>query len=448
MKKVTVFACLLLYMMNGAEAQKLWTLEECINYALENNIQLKREQLNVQYNKNNYSQSFFSTLPNLNAGVNHGYYSLKEQQVVEGRVVTNDAWNGQAYLSSSLVLFNGFQTLNDIRQKKYLFLQSQSNLKKRQNDVSLELANGYLQVLFSKELYDVAKNKLEVTSLQTERTKKLLDVGNVAQGEYLQIKAQEANDKTSVINAKNNLDIATLDLTQLLDLDSVGDFDIVVPQNIEVEILAPLESVQTIYEEALKNMPQIKSAEYALRSSEKQLKKSWGLLSPNVSVNGSVNSSYSNTKIPATGGVLLDPDPYFVQLGDKQNRNFSININIPIFNQLQVRNSISNSRLQVNDYQLQLDQARMDLYKEVQQAHADATAAREKYYSSVESVNYNQESFKYTSQKMEVGLVNSVDYNIAQNLLISAQSNMLQAKYEYIFKLKILDLYMGKQITL
>jgi outer membrane protein len=140
--------------------------------------------------------------------------------------------------------------------------------------------------------------------------------------------------------------------------------------------------------------------------------------------------------------------PVKTQFKDDYNKQITLGISIPIFNRLQVKNSIDNSKLQLNDRKLQLDIAKMALYKEVQQAVADASAAREKYYSSVEAVNYNEEAFKYTSQKLEVGLVNTVDYNVAQNNLISAKSSMLQAKYEYIFKLKILDLYMGKPIVL
>ncbi len=442
MKKAIVFFCSILFLGSSfLQAQKVWTLEECINYALENNLQIKRQGLNVEYNKNNYGQSKFNLLPNLNAGLSHGYYDSYGQYVVDGKIYSNDLWRGGVYLNSSLTLFNGLQKINDIMQKKYQFLQSQSDLKKQQNDISIALANGYLQVLFAKELVEVAESRLEVTTLQSERTKKLLEVGNVAQGEYLQIKAQEANDKTGLINAKNDLEISYLNLTQLLDLDSTAGFDIFVPQGIEVELLSPPESVQEIYNAALDNMPQIKSAEYALKSSEKQLNKSWGLLSPSVSVTGSLNGDYAKSKD-------IDADPYLDQIQNNQNKSINLSVNIPIFNQMQVKNAISNSKLQVEDQQYQLDLAKMALYKEVQQAHADALASREKYYSSVEAVNYNEEAFKYTSQKMDVGLVNSVDYNIAQNNLISAQSSMLQAKYEYIFKLKILDLYMGKVITL
>jgi len=442
MKKALLFLCtLVVACFLPVKAQKVWSLEECISYALENNLLIKRQELSVEYNQNNYKQSYFNTLPNLNGRLSHGYNS--GQYIYQGDLFENNAWSGSGSVSSSLTLFNGLQTLNDIRQKKYLFLQSQSDLKKRENDVSIDIATAYLQVLFSKELVDVAKSKLDVTSLQTERTRKMLAVGNVAQGELLQIKAQEANDKTSLINAKNNLDIAFLNLTQLLDLDSTGSFDVVVPQNIEVELLSPLESIQDIYEKAHATMPEIKSAEFALKSSERQLSIARGQISPRIDLNGGIASEYKKDENDPTAR------PYSDQLlKDNVSKYVSVGLNVPIFNQLQIKNSISNAKLNVKDFRLQLDIAQMALYKEVQQAHADASAAREKYYSSVEAVNYNEEAFKYTSQKLEVGLVNSVDYNVAQNNLISAKSSMLQAKYEYIFKLKILDLYMDKPIVL
>jgi outer membrane protein len=428
------------------KAQKVWSLQECITYALENNLQVKRQELGVKYNRNNYAQSFLNTLPNLNGQAGESYSAGQTFDYFQSKYRNQNYWSGNLGLNSSITLFNGFQILNNIQKSKYDFLKSQSDLDRSKNDISLLLANAYLQVLFSKELVDVAKNKLDVTSLQAERTRKMLEVGNVAQGEYLQIKAQESNDKTSLINAENNQGIAYLTLTQLLDLDSTGGFDIVVPKNIEVEILAPLEAVQDIYNKALETMPQIKSAEFALKGAERQMAIAWGQASPSVSLSGGIGTFYSTL-----ASDPLNPEQQYTvkqQFKDYYSKQMNIGVSIPIFNRLQVKNSISNNKLNVNDYKLQLDQAKMALYKEVQQAHADASAAREKYYSSVEAVKYNEEAFKYTSQKFEVGLVNSVDYNIAQNNLVSAKSSMLQAKYEYIFKLKILDLYMDKPIVL
>jgi outer membrane protein len=454
MKKAILFLCSLATLgIAPVKAQKVWSLEECISYALENNLQIKRQELNVEYYKNNSNQSYFNALPNANAQINQGWSSGQTYDYFESKYKNQNYWSSNWQLNSSFVLFNGLQTVNNIAKSKYDFLKSRSDLDKAKNDMSMQLALAYLQILFTKELLTVSEKKLEVTALQSERTRKMLEVGNVAQGEYLQIKAQESNDKMGVVNAQNNQKIAYLDLTQLLDMDSTAGFDIVIPSQIEVTLLSPLEPVQDIYAKALSTMPQIKSAEYALKSSEKQLSMAWGQLSPSLNLNGGLSTFYSQiAPDPLNPPTAENPNPpappFKQQFKDYYNKQFGLGVTIPIFNRLQVKNSISNSKIQVSDYQLQLDIAKMALYKEVQQAHADATAAQEKYYSSVEAVKYNEEAFKYTSQKLEVGLVNSVDYNVAQNNLISATSSMLQAKYEYIFKLKILDLYMGKPIVL
>lgn len=446
MKKIVLFLCASIMLgLMPVKAQKVWSLEECIMYALENNLNVKQQDLNVEVSKNNLTQSYFNTLPNLNGQFSHGYGV--GTLTYQGDLYPNStSWTGNTGVTSSLTLFNGLQTLNDIKLKKYLFLQSQSILEKQRNDISISLSLAYLQVLFSKELVEVANSKLEVTSLQTERTRKMFEVGNVAQGELLQIKAQEANDKTTLVTTQSDLDLAILNLTQLLDLDSTAGFNIVIPQNIEVEIASTLESIQQIYAISVAYMPQIKSAEYALLSAEKQLAISRGMISPSINLSGGYTSDYYIPMDLPDGAP--DPLPFRDQIKNNKRTYVNMGLSIPIFNNLQVKTAIDNSKINLENAKLELELAKMALYKEIQQAHTDATAAREKYYQNVEAVSYNEEAFKYTTQKMEVGLVNSVDYNVSQNNLIKAKSDMLRAKYEYIFKLKILDLYMNKPITL
>ncbi|MBN1158258.1 MAG: TolC family protein [Bacteroidales bacterium] len=429
-----------------AEAQHYWTLEDCIKYALENNLQVRRQELYVENGKNNYVQSIFNLLPNMNGTMYNNYSSGKTIDYAKFEYVDQNYWSSNMQLSSNMTVFSGLQNYHNILLNRYTFLKNQADLEKAKNDISLQLTMSYLQILFAQELENIADSRLEVTGMQAERMKRMLEAGNIAQGEYLQVKAQEANNRTALINAQNNLKIAYLDLTQLLDLDSTGGFEIVVPSDIHVELITPLEAVQTIYNAAVLSLPQIKSAEYNLESSRKQLAMAWGQVSPTVSINGSLSTRYSELAVnPLT---QEDRYPYRDQLNDYYYKQVSVVLSLPIFNRLQVRNNISNAKLSVNDARLQLEIAQKALYKEVQQAHADALAAMEKYNSSLEAVKFNQEAFKYTSQQYELGLVNIVDYNLAQNNLTAAESDMLQAKYEYIFKLKILDFYMNKPIVL
>ncbi len=264
--------------------------------------------------------------------------------------------------------------------------------------------------------------------------------------------------------------MAYLELTQLLDLDSVINFDVVIPEDLLLDTTYILKSVMTIYNEALNNLPQIKSAEYSLMSREKSLAVQIGRRSPQLYLQGNYYTGYSSTGArldlnspydmtigylngdvnqPVTLPVYGTEDyPYFDQIKDNAYKSISVGLNIPIFNQNQVNRDISNARISVIDSKYALEQSKQILFKEIQQAHADAIAALEKYKSSTEAVKSNVEAFNYTQQKLDVGLVSSVDYNIAKNDLLKAQSDLLQAKYEYIFKTKILDFYSGKPITL
>jgi len=306
--------------------------------------------------------------------------------------------------------------------------------------------------------------------MQIEKTKKMVDVGNIAVGELYKMEAQAASEYLNITNARNNLKMAFLDLTQLLDLDSAEGFDVAFPAGLEIDLNSELEDVSTIYQIAVDFLPQIKSAEYQLKAYEKYLAIQQGKRSPQISLRGTYYTGYSDARskidinsvsdrtIGYLGGDLNQPVtapsygvtdyPYSEQIKDNAYKSLSLNISIPIFNNWQTETNISNAKISVMDSRLELDQTKQVLYKEIQQAHADAVAALERYKSGMEAVRSNEEAFNYTQQKFDVGLINYVDYNISKNELLKANSELLQAKYEYIFKIKILDFYMGKPIVL
>lgn len=436
------------FFLNPVKAQNNWTLEQCINYALQNNIQIKRQELQTESTKKDYTQSKLDILPNVNAGFQH--------EIGKGSVLRTEDYSyaksvkqGSMGIQSSVTLFNGLQKLNTIQRDKYSFLAAKSDLEKAKNDISLSIASAYLQILFDKELLLVAQEQLDVTKLQVERTQKLVDVGNLAQGELLRIQAQAANEKSNVTSAKNDLDIAYLNITQLLDLDSVGNFNIVVPVELKPEnYTSP--SVTDIYQDALNNMPQIKSAEYNVEKSVKNLAISKGMLSPQISLSGSISTRYTvglTRQDPADPTSFLDY-PVNDQINDNRYRNLTFQLNIPIFNRWSAATNIQKSKIALNDAQYQFDLTKQVLYKEIQQAYADAMAALQNYNSAEEAVKSNKEAFSYTEKKFNVGLVNSLEYNQAKNDLTKAQSDLLRAKYQYIFQVKILDFYRGVTIKL
>lgn len=451
-------------------SQQTWTLEDCINYAHQNNIQIKRQELAADVAKNNYSRSKFEVLPDLNAGYSRDWNYGRYVDPFTNDFITQNTISDDYYAQSNLNLFNGFQTYNSIQAAKYRFLSNKEEVEKVKNDITLQIAMSYLQILFSKELLEIARNQYDVTLLQVEKTKKMVDVGNMARGELYRMEALAASEKLNITNANNNLKLSYLDLTQLLDLDSAEGFEIVQPVNLDILTAETLSDVNTIYQQALENLPQIKSSEFMLKNSEKNLAVQRGKRSLHLSLQGTYYTGYSNARdqidINApydefVGYVHGDENqevtkpsfrtmkyPYLDQLSDNTYKSLSFSLGIPIFNKRLVENQISNAKISVLDAKYELELSKQILYKEIQQAHTDAIAALDKYKASYEAVKANEEAFKYTQQKFDVGLVNSVDYNIAKTDLLKTRSELAQAKFEYIFKIKILDFYAGKQIII
>ncbi len=448
-----------------------WTLQQCVDYALKNNIQIRQSQLNAEISKENFVQSQASALPSLNGNVSHSYNFGRTIDPFTNTFATDKVLSQNFYLSSSVTLFSGFQTYNTIRQNKMVYLASQYDITKTTNDISLGIASAYLQVLFAQELRNIARSQAEVTLKQVERTRKLLEAGSVAKGTLLDIQSQLAAEELNFTNAQNQLDIATLSLVQLLNLEKAEGFSIVKP-----DLADPSESLlgaspSQVYSTAVQRQPEIKSAEYRLLSSERGLSAARGGMSPRISLSGSYGTGYSGASKRIAGSPAFNfaPNgdftsggdtvysafltngfeviPFSDQVNDNINKNIGLHLTVPLFNGLQTKSAMSRAKLQKQISELSLQQAKNDLNKAIQQAHADATAALKKYGATKKAAEAMQEAFKYTEQKFNVGMLNSNDYNDAKNKLQKAESDLLSAKYDYIFKVKVLDFYQGKPLS-
>ncbi len=434
----TILLLCSLICFSSLKAQKAWTLEECINYAHANNLSIKSTEYQADIAENDLFQAKMNILPDLNAGAGRYFKSGHNISETSSEVVSDNYYYDSYYISSGMNLFSGLKILNNIRANKYNALSKVQDVEKEKIEITFELASAYLKILFNKELVDVAKSQRDIAAQQVNRTDKLVIAGSAARGDLLEMKAQLAAEELSVIDAQNDLDLAYLNLTQILDLDSVAGFDIVFPDTVNPDFSVPIVDVPTVYNEGLEYLPHIKSAEYALMSNERYLAYNRGRLSPTISLSANIGSGYES-----------DYDmSYNDQLELFESRTVYIGISIPLFNNWSVKNDISNSKIEVLDARNTLDLTKQQLYKEIQQAHSDAVSAKKKYASAEEAVNSYRESFTYTQQKYEVGMVNSVEFNVAKNNLIAAESDLLQAKYEYIFSIKILDFYRGIPLTL
>ena len=452
-------------------AQEPWSLEKCISYALENNIQIKQQKINTLYRENSFIQSKAGLYPNLSAGGSYGVSFGRALDQTTYEFTNNQRVQSiNANISSSVVLFSGLQKWNLISQNRLDLMASLQDLEKFKNDVSLNVAASYLQILFSEELLNVAAEQMSITAQQADRTKLLVDAGSLAHGNFLEMQSQLAADEVTVINAENSLTLSYLTLSQLLELDSAGSLKIIIPIIESIPEKEILTSVQDIYEDALKNMPEIKGAFYKLQSAETGLKIAKGTRSPRLSLSGQYGTGFSDIRQQITGtrtqtvpigttagGEVVTtttqiPEYSSYPLGNQFSDNASLslfaNVSIPIFSNLQIKYNIDNANLLVKSSNLEVENRQKVLYKEIQQSYTDALASYKRFYASEKAVTSMEESFKYTKEKYEVGLVNAVDFNIAQNQLTASRSELLKAKYDYIFKVNILNFYRGKEIKL
>lgn len=452
---VLTLAGTLIIAYNSPGQENKWTLKECVLYAIEHNIQVKQQELAADIQQNALKQSKYNLAPTLNGGAGHSYSfgrALDEStySFTDNETVMSDYFS----LNSSVSLFSGFTNRKSIEQNKYNLQASIQDVEKTKNDISLNIALAYLQILLNKELLEVARNQYDITMEQIDRTSKLVAAGSLARGSLLEIQAQAASEELQVVNAGNQLDLSILNLTQLLELDIVGDFDIVVPRLQIPDEAGLIEPVMTVYSEAIKIQPQIKSAEFQLESSALNLDIAKGARSPRLSLNGSYNTRYSDIRQkfigidPVTSSPIYGEYPFMDQLKDNVNWGLSLSLSVPIFNGWQVNQAISNARLNIERSQYNLEYQKNVLYKDIQQAYADAKASLKKFHSSQKALVSMEESFRYTEQKFNVGLVNTIDYKTSKNQLTRTQSDLLQAKYEYIFKVKVLDFYRGKELSL
>ncbi len=468
-------------LISTMKAQEVWTLEKCVEYALSNNIQVKQQLLLGESEKASLLQDKLGMLPSVNGGASHGYNFGKTVDRYTNAFATSRVQTDNFYFGANVTLFDGFQKLNQVKQRQASLEATRYETDKFMDDMSLNIATGYLQILFYDELAKSAQNQLDATKLQSKRLKSLVDAGAVAQGDYFTLEAQKAMENSQLISAQNNLDIAYLTLAQMLDLPTAAGFEIEHPDLAMSSQPTLAIAPDQIYAFALETQPSIKGAESRVKSSEIGLSIAKGGQSPSLALQGSLGSGYSgaakvldsyaittpdiaNTPpssfIPAGNGLpqqfvwdygtttAFKTKPFADQVKDNFNRSISLNLNVPIFNGWSTRTNISKAKINVENQKYNLESSKLQLNKTIQQAYADAKAALNNYEASTTGVNAAKESFRYAEQKFNVGSLNSVDYNNAKKDLEKAESDQLRAKYEFIFKSTVLDFYMGKPLTL
>ena len=447
----TAFLTAAMFTSNLSAQTKLWSLEACINYAFDNNIQIKQSELSVESADYDYKQKKLNLIPSLSAGANYNFGWGRSIDMATYRYTNNNTQQSYFNLNSEVTLFNGLQQLNSIRQKEFDYLAKKYNYEKIRNDMSLNIALAYLSILFNTELVGNAQRQVNITKQQIDRTQKQVDAGTVARGNLLDIEAQGATEEANLVDKENKLNLAYLDLMQLLDLKASDTFDIEKP---ELEVNPDAANVlppEMIYNKALGIMPEIKSAEYQLNSAEKSMSITKGARWPILTMNGGYGTNYSDQirkSYDPTDPGFNETKPFGDQWIDNRNITMGFRLSIPIFNGYQVSTRVKQSKINYENANLNLQLEKNRLRKNIEQAYADAVAAYQTYLARKKSLESLQESFKYSQEKFDVGMVNGTDYNLAKIKLSNAESDLATAKYDYIFKTRILDFYLGKPITL
>ena len=442
-----LFALIIVFLMlcsaTFLRAQPSWDLQKCIDYAIENNLQVKRQVVNTQYYQNQLKQAKDNKLPTLNAELdndNNFGRSLQYDNTYDN--INSTSFSG--VLSSSMTLWNGKTLTNTVKQYELDLEAELMDLEKTKDDIMLSIAAQYLEILFAEEVELVAQANIDVTKSQIERTRQLVDAGSAARGALLEMEAQLAREELELVNAQNNVQLAYLTLYQFLELPVSESFRVEKPALPEIQANLTMLNAFDVFSNAVNIRPEIKAAQLRVESAMKQRSIAKGYRYPSLSFSGYYYTQYNN-QYTDYSGIKID---FGDQLSNNKRSNLGLTLSIPIFNNFEVKNNIAYSELQIADYKYQLQQARNVLRKDIEQAYTNALTALKRFLSSEKAVESMQEAFRYTEEKFSVGMINSVEYNQSKNNLTEAQSDLLQAKYEYIFRTKILDFYNGVPITL
>ena len=437
MKVLSTLSCFFIFI--SIQAQQIWSLEDCIDYALKNNISLKQNELNIELNKNEYFQSKMELLPSVN--ISNSFNNNRGRYINPFTNEFDEEVSSSLNLSynSNFSLFNGFKNINQIKKAANESLKSIYDLESAQNDLISSIALSYLQILFNEELYQTSQSQLNLTKNQENRIQTLVEAGSIAKGELLNIQSQLALEEQQLIQAENQLNLSKLQLAQLLELDQYENLN-VLKLDIKVPIFKIQNNINTDYAIALNTQSSIKSSELQINSAIYDHKIAKANYLPNLSIGYRISTLYLDN--------VNDMFTFNEQLENNQQSAIYLSLNIPIFNKWSVRNSVAQSKIQIENSQLNAQQVKNQLRKNMEQAYADQLAAYKKHQATQKAVIAFKEAFTYINERYELGMVNSYEFNESKNKLITAQSDELRAKYDLIFKVKLYEFYTSLKFEL
>ncbi|MFP5078888.1 TolC family protein [Pedobacter sp. JCM 36344] len=472
MKKLTI-ALLFIVLSAGfatqSSAQEVITIQQAVERTLQNNLQIKQSKLNESLSEENLRQAKYDVLPTLNG---NGNYSLNFGRSIDpstNQFISQRFSGFNGNLSVGMDLFAGFQKMNQIKQNKILLSADQTATEKIKNDLVLQVVTSYMQILFNRDLLAASKQQQNVAKLTLNQQQQLLDAGNKTLADVSEAKSQAATAELNVTNAENALTISVLTLSQLMEMPANTPYDVQAPLVNSFSDSGTDTNIQEVYENALKTFPDIKLASLRSEVSLKAMDIAKGSYFPRLTLGGGVGTNYSSgrqvviSRTPtlnqfgqtASGEAVFVPGSDIVtakqsfgsQFTDNFNQSVGLRLSIPIFNGFLVRSNVRRAKINYQGNILQEQTAKNNLNKVISQSVADLQAARSRYLSTENAFIAQKDAFFVIEQRYNVGLVNSLDYNTSRTNRNKAETDFIQAKYDLLFRAKVIDYYLGRQIT-
>ncbi|MBR0223215.1 MAG: TolC family protein [Bacteroidales bacterium] len=419
--------------------EKPWSLQECIGYALDHNLTVQQRELQVRQREIDANTARNSRLPGVSAGSSQNFSfgrGLTEDNTYAHTNTTNTSFT----LGADMTLFNGFRIRNNILLGELNLKAATADLEKARDDIRVAVAQAYVQILYQREITEVAVRQVAIDSLQVERLETLLANGKATSADVAAQRASLAQSRLSAVQADNRLQLARLDLAQLLELPSPEGFDVATPAGDALELPLPA-GPESIYEEAVGIKPAVQAEETRLAYAERNIDLARGGYFPSLSLSGGLGTNYYTSSGYAG-------KRFFDQLSNNFSQYIGLSLNIPVFSRLTTRNQVRSARVNYDLQQLQLESVKKQLYKEIQQAWYNALTARSKFESSTQAASAAEESFALMQAKYENGKASITEFNESKNQYLKACSDLAQARYEYLYQTRLLDFYRGRTLSL
>ena len=434
--------------VSAQEKTQTWSLEDCLQYAYEQNIELKQSRLSLESSQIDTKNAKAKFFPNLSAGVSYQYTNTPFQETtgndLDNYIITGNSGSDKNQLSgsynlrSSLTLFNGGKLLNQVKSSKIAEEMQNASLEETFDNIESAIVTGYLQILYAQESVRINENTVEVSKAQCERGEKLKNAGSLSESDYAQLVSQYSNDKYQLVVSQNTLAQNILTLKQLLELGIDETIEIETPELDATDVLTPIASLNEIYQTALLCLPSIKYSEPNIAAAKLDIKSAQSGYSPSLSLSAGVSTGHLSTSDGKTGS----------QMKNKLSESIGLSLSIPIYSNRDTRSAVSKARIAATTAELELESTKKTLLSDIENLCLDVKAAQEQYVSAREQVKASQASYDLIQEKFNRGMANTLELLTEKNNLLSAEQQVLQAKYMAILNRLLLNIYQNKPITL